>query len=130
MMQQPMPMGPPMGGMMGPPMGQPAPMPMGPTPGPMPMQPQGDRGSQVSGYGGSARGRAGFKQYLQSRKSMYPTASMRPLPALPPPPVPQVGMMGGSMVGRQLPSNQMVGSAPVQMMVGGVVPLFRGLGRY
>ena len=122
MMQQPMPMGPPMGGGMGPPMGQPPPM-----PGSQQVQSQLN---QFSGYGGSARGRAGFKEYMQGRKSMYSGASMQPSPSPSAPPAPQVGMMGGSMVGGQLPGNQMVGGSPVQMMVGGVVPLFGGLGRY
>jgi len=149
MMQPQMPLGPPMGGGMGPPMGQPAPMPMGSMPGPQ--QVQGQQG--VVGYGGSARGRAGFRDYMQRRKAesqggmMYPQGSMGGMPALPPPSVPQLGMPQNAMVGRQVSVGGFGGSAPVQvgsqpmmgqrpvgMMGGGVVPfrepLFGGLGRY
>lgn len=110
------PMGQPMGGpQMGPNpmMGQPM-MPMAPPPpmnnmGPPPPQPQQ---SGMVNYGGSARGRAGFKASLQNRKNNFlqnqqDQMAMAPPPMLPPP-------MG----------------APVQMMNGGVVPLFRGLGNY
>ena len=132
MMQQQMPMGPPMGGMMGPPMGQAPQMPQGPQS----IQPQAQQGQQVTGDGGSTRGRAGFKAYMRQRRSetegrmTYPQASMQPMGALPPPPIPQFAMQQGPMVGRRLPSGSMVGSAPVQMMGGGAVPLFRGLGYY
>ena len=136
MMQPQMPLGPPMGGGMGPPMGQPAPMPMGPMPGSQ--QGQGQQG--VVGYGGSARGRAGFRDYMQRRKAesrggmMYPQGSMAGMPALAPPPVPQLGMPQNAMVGRQVSVGGFGGSAPVQMMGGGAVmlrePLFGGLGRY
>lgn len=155
MMQPQMPLGPPMGGGMGPPMGQPAPMPMGPMAGPMPgpqqVQVQGQQG--IVGYGGSARGRAGFRDYMQRRKAesqggmMYPQGSMVGMPALPPPSVPQLGMPQNAMIGRQVSVGGFGGSAPVQvgsqpmmgrrpvgMMGGGVIPLreplFGGLGRY
>ena len=155
MMQPQMPLGPPMGGGMGPPMGQPAPMPMGPMAGPMPgpQQVQGQGQQGVVGYGGSARGRAGFRDYMQRRKAesgggmMYPQGSMVGMPALAPPPVPQLLMPQNAMIGRQVSVGGFGGSAPVQvgsrpmmgqrpvgMMGGGVVPLreplFGGLGRY
>ncbi len=136
MMQPQTPLGPPMGGGMGPPMGQPAPMPMGPMAGSP--QVQGQQG--VVGYGGSARGRAGFKEYMRRRKAesqggmMYPQGSMGGMPALPPPVAPQMLIPENSMVGRQLSVGGGSGSAPVQMMGGGAVmlrePLFGGLGRY
>lgn len=153
MMQPQMPLGPPMGGGMGPPMGQPAPMPMGPMAGPMPgpQQVQGQQG--VVGYGGSARGRAGFRDYMQRRKAesgggmMYPQGSMVGMPALPPPSVSQLGMPQNAMISRQVSvggfggsspvqvgPQPMMGQQPVQMMGGGAVmlrePLFGGLGRY
>lgn len=155
MMQPQMPLGPPMGGGMGPPMGQPAPMPMGPMAGPMAgpqqVQVQGQQG--IVGYGGSARGRAGFRDYMQRRKAesgggmMYPQGSMVGMPALAPPPVPQLAMPQNAMIGRQVSVGGFGGSAPVQvgsqpmmgqrpvgMMGGGVIPLreplFGGLGRY
>jgi len=151
MMQPQMPLGPPMGGGMGPPMGQPAPMPMGPMAGPQQVQVQGQQG--IVGYGGSARGRAGFRDYMQRRKAesgggmMYPQGSMAGMPALAPPPVPQLAMPQNAMIGRQVSVGGFGGSAPVQvgsqpmmgqrpvgMMGGGVIPLreplFGGLGRY
>lgn len=155
MMQPQMPLGPPMGGGMGPPMGQPAPMPMGPMAGPMPgpQQVQGQGQQGIVGYGGSARGRAGFRDYMQRRKAesgggmMYPQGSMVGMPALAPPPVPQLAMPQNAMIGRQVSVGGFGGSAPVQvgsqpmmgqrpvgMMGGGVIPLreplFGGLGRY
>lgn len=157
MQPQPVPMGPPMGGPMGPPPAQPPQMPMGPQAGPQ--QVQGQQGQQVTGYGGSARGRANFKQYMQTRKQVAQQKSMFPQMARPAMPAPMANpmmgqqmapqMMGpqpmgpmpmgqqGPLVGRQVPGGPMVGSAPVQMqqgpmrmMGGGVVPLFGGLGRY
>ena len=143
MQPQPVPMGPPMGGPMGPPPAQPPQMPMGPQAGPQ--QVQGQQGQQVTGYGGSARGRANFKQYMQGRKqqvqqkSMFPQMAQQamgaqPMMARPALPAPMAGPMPmqpqGPLVGRQVPGGPMVGSAPVQMMGGGVVPLFGGLGRY
>ena len=132
MMQQQMPMGPPMGGMMGPPMGQAPQMPQGPQS----IQPQAQQGQQVIGYGGNTRGRAGFKAYMRQRRAetegrmTYPQPSMQPMRALPPPPIPQFAMQQGPMVGRRLFGNGMVNSSPTQMMGGGAVPLFRGLGYY
>ena len=148
MQPQPVPMGPPMGGPMGPPPAQPVQMPMGPQAGPQ--QVQGQQGQQVTGYGGSARGRANFKQYMRGRKqqvqqkSMFPQMAQQAMgaqpmmtrPAMPAPmagPQPMAPMPMQPkvpMVGRQVPGGPMVGSAPVQMMGGGVVPLFGGLGRY
>lgn len=153
MQPQPVPMGPPMGGPMGPPPAQPPQMPMGPQAGPQQVQgQQGQQGQQVTGYGGSARGRANFKQYMQGRKQAAQQKSMFPQMARPAMPAPMANpmmgqqmapqMMGpqpmgpmpmgqqGPLVGRQVPGGPMVGSAPVQMMGGGVVPLFGGLGRY
>ena len=121
------PMGQPMGGpqmglnpMMGQPMmpmAPPPPMPMGLPPMPMnnmgPPPPQPQQPSMVN-YGGNARGRAGFKASLQNRKNNFlqnqQDQMAMALPPMLPPPMP----MG----------------APVQMMNGGVVPLFRGLGNY
>ena len=145
MQPQPVPMGPPMGGPLGPPPPQPVQMPMGPQAGPQQVQgQQGQKVTQPTGYGGSARGRAGFKQYLRGRKqqtqqkAMFPQQAMGAQPAMPaqmmgPQPMqpPMMSMQQqGPLVGRQVPGGPMVGSAPVQMMGGGVVPLFSGLGRY
>ena len=167
------PMGPPMGGQMGPPPGAPVQMPntggppppgMGAPPPPMNMAPPPVGGvpkaalasaplsTQVSGYGGSASGRAKFKGALGARKTAF-LAKQKPLappvappsfgqfaggpmgvPPMGPPmgPVPPLGppntMMAG--VGRTIGDNANVGSAPVQLMNGGVVPLFGGLGQY
>ena len=171
-----MPMGPPMGGQMGPPPGSPtqmpntggpppmmqpgmAPPPMGMAPPPMGGVPQAAQASaplstQVSGYGGSASGRAKFKGALSARKTAFMAKQNTPVPPVAPPsfgqfaggpmagapmggppmgPVPpMVGppntMMAG--VGRTVGDNANVGSAPVQLMNGGVVPLFGGLGQY
>ena len=162
------PMGPPMGGQMGPPPGAPVQMPntggpplvnMAPPPvGGVPKAAQGSAplSTQVSGYGGSASGRAKFKGALSARKTAF-MAKQKPLAPPPPPvappsfgqfaggpmggapmgvapmgPVPPLGppntMMAG--VGRTIGDNANVGSAPVQLMNGGVVPLFGGLGQY
>ena len=155
------PMGPPMGGMMGPPPAAPAQMPnMGMAPPPQGGVPQAAQGAnqlstQVSGYGGSASGRAKFKGSLGARKTAFmarqqqmntppPMAGVQPSfgqfaggpmgPAMGPVP-PMVGppntmMAGGGQLGRMIGDNANVGSAPVQMMNGGVIPLFGGLGRY
>ena len=49
----------------------------------------------------------------------------------PKPPMGPMGPMGGvPQIGRMIGDNASVGSAPVQMMNGGVVSLFNGLGRY
>ena len=111
--------------------------------------------TQVSGYGGSASGRAKFKGSLGARKTAFmarqqqmntppPMAGVQPSfgqfaggpmgPAMGPVP-PMVGppntmMAGGGQLGRMIGDNANVGSAPVQMMNGGVIPLFGGLGRY
>ena len=155
------PMGPPMGGQMGPPPAAPAQMPnMGMAPPPQAGVPQAAQGAnqlstQVSGYGGSASGRAKFKGSLGARKTAFmarqqqmntppPMAGVQPSfsqfaggpmgPAMGPVP-PMVGppntmMAGGGQLGRMIGDNANVGSAPVQMMNGGVIPLFGGLGRY
>jgi len=67
---------------------------------PMP-QPAQTMPKVTGGYGGTVSSRAVFKNYLEQR-----SASMMPIQAMPPSP------------------------APVQMMGGGIVPLFGGLGRY
>ena len=164
-----MPMGPPMGGPLGPPPGSPTQMPN--TGGPPPMMQPGmapppmvgvpqaaqaaaPLSTQVSGYGGSASGRAKFKGALGARKTAFMAKQNPPSPPVAPPsfgqfaggpmagapmggppmgPVPpMVGppntMMAG--VGRTVGDNANVGSAPVQLMNGGVVPLFGGLGQY
>ncbi len=165
------PMGPPMGGQMGPPPAAPAQMPnMGMAPPPQAGIPQAAQGSaalstQVSGYGGSASGRANFKNSLRKRKSSFMEKQQQqmqqPMPpqpmggppmGAPMPPPASFGQMGGMpmsapkgqmgpmgpvppmggvpQIGRMIGDNASVGSAPVQMMEGGVVPLFDGLGRY
>ena len=166
------PLGPPMGGQMGPPPGAPVQMPN--TGGPPPMMqpgmapppmvgvPQAAQASaplstQVSGYGGSASGRAKFKGALSARKTAFMAKQNPPSPPVPPVAPPSFGQFaGGPMagapmggppmgpvppmvgppntmmagVGRTLGDNANVGSAPVQLMNGGVVPLFGGLGQY
>ena len=54
--------------------------------------------------------------------------SMGPVPPMVGPP--NTMMAGGGQLGRMIGGNANVGSAPVQMMNGGVIPLFGGLGRY
>ena len=164
-----MPLGPPMGGQMGPPPGAPVQMPN--TGGPPPMNmapppvggvPQAAQGSaplstQVSGYGGSASGRAKFKGALSARKNAFmakqtnmsvppiapsvgappsfgqfaggPMAGA-PMGVAPMGPVPPMPMGDPSQVGRVISLNNASVGAPVQLMNGGVVPLFDGLGRY
>ena len=168
------PLGPPMGGQMGPPPGAPvqmpntapppgmAPPPPGLAPPPMGGVPQAAQASaplstQVSGYGGSASGRAKFKGALSARKTAFMAKQNPPSPPVPPVAPPSFGQFaGGPMagapmggppmgpvppmvgppntmmagVGRTLGDNANVGSAPVQLMNGGVVPLFGGLGQY
>ncbi len=156
------PMGPPMGGQMGPPPAAPAQMPnMGMAPPPQAGIPQAAQGSsalstQVSGYGGSASGRANFKNSLRKRKSNFMQKQQQQMPppmAVPPmgapmqppasfgqmggvpmgapkPMAPVSPMAGDPQIGRMIGDNASVGSAPVQMMNGGVIPLFDGLGRY
>jgi len=155
----PAPMGPPMGGQMGPPPAAPVQMPnMAPPPPPAPppmpgqvfpqQQQQQQSGSSV--YGGSAVGRANLKNYMAGRKQQFVASQQlqqqrqMPVPpmsfgqrgGLPMGSMGSMPMRGGSMMGpmpgpgRMIGDNASVGSAPVQMMGGGVVPLFRGLGRY
>ena len=168
------PLGPPMGGQMGPPPGAPvqmpntapppgmAPPPPGMAPPPMGGVPQAAQASaplstQVSGYGGSASGRAKFKGALSARKTAFMAKQNPPSPPVPPVAPPSFGQFaGGPMagapmggppmgpvppmvgppntmmagVGRTVGDNANVGSAPVQLMNGGVVPLFGGLGQY
>jgi len=156
------PMGPPMGGQMGPPPAAPAQMPnMGMAPPPQAGVPQAAQGAnqlstQVSGYGGSASGRANFKNSLRKRKSNFMQKQQQQMPppmAVPPmgapmqppasfgqmggvpmgapkPMAPVSPMAGDPQIGRMIGDNASVGSAPVQMMNGGVIPLFDGLGRY
>ena len=154
------PMGPPMGGQMGPPPAAPAQMPnMGMAPPPQAGIPQAAQGSaalstQVSGYGGSASGRAKFKGALRTRKASFLDQQAKvsvPHPTIPPnfgklpnPNPNQVPMSavrpmvnqpnarssGVASLGRIIDDNSNVGREPVRLMNGGVVPLFNGLGRY
>ncbi len=147
------PMGPPMGGMMGPPPAVPAAM---PNTSPQGMAPPSSGPQQVSNqgslYGGSASSRIKFKGALGARKSAFMAkqqqmsqpvtapsfgqfagapmggGSMAPLPPLGG--SPRSMLASGAPLGRMIGDNASVGSAPVQMMNGGVVPLFNGLGRY
>ena len=142
------PMGPPMGGMMGPPPAVPAAMPNTSPPG---MAPPSSGPQQVSNqgslYGGSASSRIKFKGALGARKSAFMAKQQLNLPSFgqfsgapmgggsmaPLPPLggsPRSMLASGAPLGRMIGDNASVGSAPVQMMNGGVVPLFNGLGRY
>jgi len=154
-------MGPPMGGNLGPAPGVPVQMPnfgappmqMGMQPPPMaPPQmapppvagvPQAAQAAaplstQVSGYGGSASGRAKFKGALRTRKASFLDQQAKvsvPHPTIPPnfgklPNPNQVPMSGVASLGRIIDDNSNVGREPVRLMNGGVVPLFNGLGRY
>ena len=150
-----MPMGPPMGGQMGPPPGAPVMMPN--TGGPPPTQPSAPLSTQNSLFGGSASGRAKFKGALGARKNAFmakqtnmsvppiapsvgappsfgqfaggPMAGA-PMGVAPMGPVPPMPMGDPSQVGRVISLNNASVGAPVQLMNGGVVPLFDGLGRY
>lgn len=147
------PMGPPMGGPAGPPPAQAPLMPMGPQ-GAM-MQGQQQPSSGPSTYGGSVEGRARFREGLRARKSAFMSGMQGGMPGGGqdqvnfaqmggvPLGVPRMGGRGAPMpmagppLGRMVSGNASVGSAPLQipnvparMMGGGVVPLFRGLGRY
>ena len=51
---------------------------------------------------------------MQMQPQMQPRPQMQPI----------------APIGRTIGNNANVGSAPVQLMNGGVVPLFGGLGRY
>ena len=143
-----MPMGQPMGQPQMPnPMGGSAPNPMMPTnpmPNPMMGAPMGGPPPQMGGqppsipapnpnssqvttpYGGSRQGRANFKNALGRRKNIFlQSQQMQMRPQMQMQPQPQI-----APIGRALGNNANVGSAPVQLMNGGVVPLFGGLGRY
>ena len=161
-----MPLGPPMGNQMGPPPGAPVQMPntggpppvnMAPPPvGGVPKAAQGSAplSTQVSGYGGSASGRAKFKGALGARKTAFMAKQQQQMPPQPVAPPPSFGQFAGAPMGappmgpppmgpvspmgsgppqnlgRIIGDNANVGSAPVQLMNGGVVPLFGGLGQY
>ena len=108
--------------------------------------------TQVSGYGGSASGRAKFKGALRTRKASFLDQQAKvsvPHPTIPPnfgklPNPNQVPMSpvrpmvnqptarssGVASLGRIIDDNSNVGREPVRLMNGGVVPLFNGLGRY
>jgi len=105
--------------MMGAPMGGPPPQ-MGGQP-PASPAPNANLSTQINGYGGSASGRAKFKNALGRRKNNFLQSQQMQMqmqqPQMPP-------------IGRTIGNNANVGSAPVQLMNGGVVPLFGGLGRY
>ena len=111
--------------MMGAPMGGPPPQ-MGGQP-PVSPAPNPNLSTQLNGYGGSASGRAKFKSALGTRKNKFLQSQqmqMRPQMQM------QPQMQPIAPIGRALGNNANVGSAPVQLMNGGVVPLFGGLGRY
>ena len=110
--------------MMGAPMGGPPPQ-MGGQP-PVSPAPNPNLSTQINGYGGSASGRANFKRALGTRKNKFlQSQQMQMRPQMQMQPQPQI-----APIGRALGNNANVGSAPVQLMNGGVVPLFGGLGRY
>ncbi len=110
--------------MMGAPMGGPPPQ-MGGQP-PVSPAPNPNLSTQINGYGGSASGRANFKRALGTRKNKFlQSQQMQMRPQMQMQPQPQI-----APIGRALGNSANVGSAPVQLMGGGVVPLFGGLGRY
>jgi len=152
-------MGPPPGApVMMPNTGGPPPMP--PQQGMAPPQPSAPLSTQNSLFGGSASGRAKFKGALGARKNAFMAKQTNmfvppiapsvgappsfgqfaggPMAGAPmgPRPMAPLSPMGGSPnnqmagVGRIIGDNANVGSAPVQLMNGGVVPLFNGLGKY
>jgi len=152
-------MGPPPGApVMMPNTGGPPPMP--PQQAMAPTQPSAPLSTQNSLFGGSASGRAKFKGALGARKNAFMAKQtnmfvppIAPSVGAPPsfgqfsggpmagapmgaPPMAPLSPMGGSPnnqmagVGRIIGDNANVGSAPVQLMNGGVVPLFNGLGKY
>jgi len=111
--------------MMGAPMGGPPPQ-MGGQP-PVSPAPNANLSTQINGYGGSASGRANFKRALGTRKNKFlQSQQMQMQPQMQPRPQ----MQPIAPIGRALGNSANVGSAPVQLMGGGVVPLFGGLGRY
>jgi len=128
-----------------------------PQQGMAPTQPSAPLSTQNSLFGGSASGRAKFKGALGARKNAFMAKQQQQMPTQPVAPPPSFGQfaggpmsgapmgvapmaplspMGGSPnnqmagVGRIIGDNANVGSAPVQLMNGGVVPLFNGLGKY
>jgi len=146
-------MGPPPGApVMMPNTGGPPPMP--PQQGMAPPQPSAPLSTQNSLFGGSASGRAKFKGALGARKNAFMAKQQQQMPTQPvasPPsfgqfaggpmagapmgvapmgPVPPMPMGDPSQVGRVISLNNASVGAPVQLMNGGVVPLFDGLGRY
>ena len=117
-----------------------------PQPQPQPQQQQLSSGSTT--YGGSVAGRARFREGLRARKSAFmggmsgviqervnfPQMGGMPMGV---PRTSNRGMsipMAGPSLGRMIGGSSGVSSAPLQlpigMLGGGVVPLFRGLGRY
>ena len=111
--------------MMGAPMGGPPPQ-MGGQP-PVSPAPNANLSTQINGYGGSASGRAKFKSALGTRKNKFlQSQQMQMQPQMQPRPQ----MQPIAPIGRTIGNNANVGSAPVQLMNGGIVPLFGGLGRY
>jgi len=111
--------------MMGAPMGGPPPQ-MGGQPPSIPA-PNPNSSQVTTPYGGSRQGRANFKNALGTRKNKFLQSQqmqMRPQMQM------QPQMQPIAPIGRALGNNANVGSAPVQLMNGGVVPLFGGLGRY
>ena len=112
-----MPMGQPMGqpqmnatSPMPNPMGGSAPNPMMPTnPMPNPMM-----GAKFKSALGTRKNKFLQSQQMQMQPQMQPRPQMQPI----------------APIGRTIGNNANVGSAPVQLMNGGIVPLFGGLGRY
>ena len=143
MMQPQGPMGQPMQQGRAPaPMGQMGPMgPMGGPPPPMPPQPSNQDKGLGSAFGGNAAGRGQFRQFMSSKKQMAPQMQVPQMPMAPPmpqspmlpPPMPtNMGIMrpmsapnmgGAPQLGRALRGTEGgIGSAPVQMNMGGAVP--------
>ena len=124
------------------PMGQMGPMgPMGGPPPPMPPQPNNQDRGLGSAFGGSVAGRGQFRQFMSSKKQMAPQMQVPQMPMAPPmpqspmlpPPMPtNMGIMrpmsapnmgGAPQLGRALRGTEGgIGSAPVQMNMGGAVP--------
>ena len=133
MMQPQGPMGQsmPQGGALAP-MGQ---MGMGPPP-LMPQQPSNQDKGLGSSFGGNATGRGQFRQFMSSKRQMAPqmpiAPSMEQSPMLPPPmptnmaairPMRAPNMGGAPQLGRSVRGTEGgIGSAPVQMNMGGAVP--------
>jgi len=133
MMQPQGPMGQsmPQGGALAP-MGQ---MGMGPPP-LMPQQPSNQDKGLGSSFGGNATGRGQFRQFMSSKRQMAPqmpiAPSMEQSPMLPPPmptnmaairPMRAPNMGSAPQLGRSVRGTEGgIGSAPVQMNMGGGVP--------